>query len=261
MCVVDTIKRLANAQGLSITTLEQTVGLGNGTIGKWRKQSPSCDKLKLVADYLSTTIDYLLTGKENNIIEVSLSTIEQELLEHYKKLPEKEQIKLLGRVEVLAEQAEEERKKSKPAPKIKRSKPADEEPPKTITLHKYKDAASAGKGVELGDGEYEEITVVYNTLTSNANIAIRVSGDSMEPKFYDDEVVLVQLTPSVDPGDIGIFQITENGGSINGYIKKMGCGKLISLNPKRDDILFEEGMEVLTVGRVIGKLNPDWITD
>lgn len=243
--------------------LTKHLNLNSVAYSEWKSgKSKSYRKYLIeISEFFNVSLDYLVYGKEKSTPTNKLATNEQELLEHYKKLPEKEQIKLLGRVEVLAELAEEERKKSKPAPQSKRSKPADEEPPKTITLHKYKDAASAGKGVELGDGEYEEITVLKTTLTERADIAIRVSGDSMEPKFYDEDIVLVILTPSVDPGDIGIFQITENDGSINGYIKKMGCGKLISLNPKRDDILFEEGMEVLTVGRVIGKLNPDWITD
>lgn len=98
MCIVDTIKALSNAKGMSITTLEQTVGLGNGTIGKWRKQSPSCDKLKLVADYLSVSVDYLLTGKEPE-----LSDKQQHLLSLFNQLSDENQIKIVERIETLLE--------------------------------------------------------------------------------------------------------------------------------------------------------------
>ena len=52
--MVDRIKALAKEKKVSISFIEQSVGIGNGIIGKWKKQSPSCDKLKLVADYLNT---------------------------------------------------------------------------------------------------------------------------------------------------------------------------------------------------------------
>lgn len=106
MCIVDTIKALSNAKGMSITTLEQTVGLGNGTIGKWRKQSPSCDKLKLVADYLSVSIDYLLTGKENTLVShsaASLSDEEQSLLDSFNRLSEKGKGQVIERIKVIEE--------------------------------------------------------------------------------------------------------------------------------------------------------------
>lgn len=62
--MVDRINELAKKTGVSISTIEKAVGLSNGIIGKWKKQSPSCDKLKLVADYLNVSVDYLLTGEE-----------------------------------------------------------------------------------------------------------------------------------------------------------------------------------------------------
>ena len=82
--MIDRINELAKKMGVSISAIEKAVGLSNGIIGKWRKQSPSCDKLKLVADYLNVSIDYLLTGKENQA--TTLTTDEQKLLENYHQL-------------------------------------------------------------------------------------------------------------------------------------------------------------------------------
>ena len=74
--MIDRIHALAKEMGVSISTIEKNVGLSNGIIGKWKKQSPTCDKLKLVADYFGVSIDYLVTGEEpHNNTDISHSTI------------------------------------------------------------------------------------------------------------------------------------------------------------------------------------------
>lgn len=57
------IESLCKENGISIARLEVTLGLGNGTIGRWGKGvSPTVEKLKLVADYFSVTVDELIRG-------------------------------------------------------------------------------------------------------------------------------------------------------------------------------------------------------
>lgn len=98
--MVERIRALARNKGLSLTALEEKLFFGNGTIGKWSKQSPSSDKLLKVANYLETSVDYLLTGKEK---APSLSEDAQELLNIYTDLSIK------GRAVVLAKAVEEQR--------------------------------------------------------------------------------------------------------------------------------------------------------
>ena len=45
MDIVDRIQMLVNEKGLTIAALERNTGLSNGIIKKWKKQSPSCDKI------------------------------------------------------------------------------------------------------------------------------------------------------------------------------------------------------------------------
>lgn len=109
MSIVDKIRTLSKQKGLSITELEKVLGLGNGTIGKWNKQSPSCNKVKLVADFFSVSIDYLVNGVENNLTvnngaeidtiqnnDISMGETSEELLRVFQKLPVKERIKLMN---------------------------------------------------------------------------------------------------------------------------------------------------------------------
>lgn len=60
MTLVDRIRTLANQRDLSLPQLEVELGLGNGTISRWRSSSPNTDKLQKIADYFNVSMDYLL---------------------------------------------------------------------------------------------------------------------------------------------------------------------------------------------------------
>lgn len=100
---IDLIRTLAKAKGVSsLTKLEEMLGLGNGTIGKWVKQSPSCDKLGLVADFLSVSLDYLYYGKEKSSPS-ELSEEEQDCLSVFRELTRDDQMKFIGRMQEAVE--------------------------------------------------------------------------------------------------------------------------------------------------------------
>ena len=63
MTLKERIKELANAEGISLPTLEAELGFGNGTIVKWDKSTPNAEKLNTVAKYFDVTMDYLLNGE------------------------------------------------------------------------------------------------------------------------------------------------------------------------------------------------------
>jgi transcriptional regulator with XRE-family HTH domain len=97
LCMVDRIRELANGMNMSITAVEGALGFGNGTIGKWTKQSPTCDKLKKVADYLGTSVDYILSGEEaQKTPALEISENGREMLRYFESLPERDQILLIG---------------------------------------------------------------------------------------------------------------------------------------------------------------------
>ena len=54
------IKKICEKQGMSITKLEQLAGLSNGTIGKWKKSSPSVRNLSDVAKVLGVNVSELI---------------------------------------------------------------------------------------------------------------------------------------------------------------------------------------------------------
>ncbi len=56
------IAQLCKQRGISISKLEKEVGIGNGTIGRWEKSSPTVESIKKVADYFGVSVDSLISA-------------------------------------------------------------------------------------------------------------------------------------------------------------------------------------------------------
>lgn len=118
-----------------------------------------------------------------------------------------------------------------------------------ISVPVYDFGVSAGTGVFLDNPCYEVVSMPEDALSRKANFALWVTGDSMEPRFHDGDLVLVKIQPSVDIGEVGIFVL--NG---EGYIKKWGGNKLISLNSAYEPIMLTEDDALYCKGKVLGSV-------
>ena len=116
----------------------------------------------------------------------------------------------------------------------------------TRTIKLYDVAVAAGTGNFLDSDSYEDIEV-DETVPEDVDFAVRVSGDSMTPRFVDSQIVFVKAQPWIDVGEIGIFAL--NGDS---YIKKLGHQELISLNPMYEPIQLSELDSIYVFGKVVG---------
>lgn len=71
LTLVDKIRTLANQHDMSLPQLEMELGLGNGTISRWKTSSPNTDKLLKIANFFHVSMDYLLEREDE--IATSLS--------------------------------------------------------------------------------------------------------------------------------------------------------------------------------------------
>lgn len=110
----------------------------------------------------------------------------------------------------------------------------------------YDIPVSAGLGNYLTDGSYEMIEV-DSTVPAMADYAVRVSGNSMVPRFVDQQIIFIHSQPSLDEGEIGIFCLNRDT-----YIKKLGKGSLISINPEYDPIPIGDNDDFRVFGKVVG---------
>jgi transcriptional regulator with XRE-family HTH domain len=78
LTLVEKIRALARQRDLSLPQLEQELGLGNGTISRWRSSSPNTEKLQKIADYFQVSMDYLL-GREQYLTQKDEKDIAKDL--------------------------------------------------------------------------------------------------------------------------------------------------------------------------------------
>lgn len=115
-------------------------------------------------------------------------------------------------------------------------------------IDKLPNIASAGIGDYLFDDiPFEKIEVDKDC---EADFAIGIDGDSMEPTYSHNDVVLVKKQDSINVGEIGIFIVDGEC-----FIKEYGKDRLISHNKNYPDKEFDENMDIRLIGKVIGKLN------
>lgn len=110
----------------------------------------------------------------------------------------------------------------------------------------YNIPVSAGSGVYLDSDDYEEITA-DDLVPDETDYAVRVSGNSMEPKFYDGQILFIKEQQTLEEGEIGIFALNNES-----YVKRLVKNTLESLNPRYKPIVINESDDIRIFGKVIG---------
>lgn len=101
--------------------------------------------------------------------------------------------------------------------------------------------------------DWEEIS---ETMVRNGQyIALRIKGDSMEPRMRTGDVVIVRLQPEVNDGDVAIVRINGDEATCK-KIKKTPEGLwLISTNPNYDPMFYSpkdiDDLPVAIIGKVV----------
>lgn len=231
----ENLKTACEKNGLKMTPLVAECGGAKGSISNWKKgASPNSDIVAKLAVRLNVSTDYLIFGKERSSLSENLSADELRLLTYFRKLNDIDKGIVIGESRLLSGAV----------------KTPSEEPKKTIFIETYSLPVSAGTGVYLDNCEREMIRVLETNLTHEANFALRVSGDSMEPDFHDGDTLLIRSQPTVEPGEVGIFILDGEG-----FVKEFSGDCLISHNPKYKNIKLKKYSEIYCRGLVIGVLD------
>jgi SOS-response transcriptional repressor LexA/DNA-binding Xre family transcriptional regulator len=267
MDYITRIKQIKNEKKITNERLSELTGIPLSTVSKILagiSDSPKLSNMVLIARALDCTLDYIVSGTPQNYNNYTLNEEEIEFIETYRQLDGygKDLLsvvahKELDRIGMISEPAinridravEAERKGAKilSIPQSVQKDYYSDFAKKTVLL--YNLPVSAGPGVYLDDTLAEEISIPDNERTASTSFALKISGNSMEPKYHDGDILLVEETESVDIGELGIFILDGNG-----YFKKYGGDRLISLNEEYGDILLKDYAEAVCCGRVVGKL-------
>ena len=91
-------------------------------------------------------------------------------------------------------------------------------PTNTRIIQYYQRLASAGTGEVIFEGmPIDRIEIPDVPKYKRVSYAIGVNGHSMEPLYYDGDMLLIEPTCQVDIGEIGIFIVGDKA-----YVKKAG---------------------------------------
>ncbi|MBQ3691812.1 MAG: helix-turn-helix domain-containing protein [Clostridia bacterium] len=98
------LKSLCKERNTTVTNMLSELGLSTGSTGNWKKgQIPKGDILAKIADYLDTSIDYIVFGEYRD----NLTDEEKKLVEVYNTAPERAKYKLICDFEDLVEEEKE----------------------------------------------------------------------------------------------------------------------------------------------------------
>ncbi|PCF80961.1 peptidase S24 [Staphylococcus intermedius] len=113
-------------------------------------------------------------------------------------------------------------------------------------------ASAAGVvGEELFDDIYEEdIEFETDKVPKGADYCVLVNGDSMEPMIRDGSCAFIKKTDTVTDGTIALVIVDGAG-----YIKRVDIYddviRLVSLNPKYEDIIVQSHHDMKVFGKVV----------
>ena len=212
------------------------------------KVEPRQDKLTIIAKALNVNEAWLMgydVPMDTNIVLNRISSKENRIISSFNKLNSLGQEKAIERVEELTQIEKYTIDNVSEELCITRTDI------KNIQL--YEIPASAGTGMLITDDvpyEVKQIDLTIAPQARKADFALYVRGDSMEPSYYDGDIIFIKSQPAVDNGQIGIFIYDDES-----YIKKYSIQEdgayLISLNKKYEPIKIDENLNFKVCGLVL----------
>lgn len=270
---LDRIKALKNKKGYTNEELSKLTGIPVGTLNKilsGASADPKLSNLISLASVFDVSLDYIATGDDASSLHPTRD--EKIMLVKYRALDahghelvsfvidkEYERVTSLPSSRLLAagfssKQANSGvRRYNYTANILNKRKAQTDLSDKTLRIPIYDLPVSAGIGTFLDGNGTDYITITTEKGTIVADYALRVSGDSMEPRYRDGDIILVHEQSEVSEGELGIF-VCGGPDGYQGYFKRFGGDRLISLNPAYPDIPLDQFESVVCCGKVIGRL-------
>jgi len=225
------VNRLLKENKMTKAALAKESGIPYTTLDSMLKRETDTARLEAffrMAKALGTSVEALVFDDEE---EIPVSPEEKRILELYSLLDSRGKNTVLSLMEREADNSKENRKTLR-----------------TVPL--YEAPAAAGVALPILTEEASELTYREGEIPAGTSFAIRISGDSMEPQFSDGDLVYVEKTKELRPGQIGIFLL--NGESLcKMYTVKGSETYLYSLNTRYEPIHVLESDRLELVGRVL----------
>lgn len=246
----DRLIKLRQARGWTKKEFSARIGKTQQTVGKWENGSnaPSFKDLVKLVGLFGVTSDYLL-GLSDSPSKYAYPPIndnkQEQVEEMFKELDEGNQDATVDFIENRLDN-QHISKEIKENDLKKQIGINDERPTKRISIY----ARVNSQGFELSEVPVDCLD--YPVPIPVHDIAIKVVGKSMEPSFFDDEVLFIMKDSILRAGDISIVQINSRF-----FVMKVGQNREngdILLNPLNSDkppITLSEKDDFIIFGKVV----------
>lgn len=235
--IIDLIKTICAEKDISLSELARRTDMAKSAISRYFNKSRQfpLNRVNDFAKALNTTPEYLLDVTPNNIILNDINTI-------YSQLEQQRQEKVFSYAKKQLDEQES----------LLRDEPV-------LYEVKVTEKLAAGVGYPYQENNETYSVYTYRDDLPNYDLACTITGDSMEPKYHDGDVALIQL--GYDNIHGGIYAVDYDGKT---FLKKVyfegGYIRLVSLNKKYDDMVIdlpvEQGTYLNIVGKVVGSFTP-----
>jgi len=238
--------------GLSMTQKElgNAINVSSVSIGCWENgtKKPSVEAIVALAEVFNVTTDYLLNVKTIKNETLVLFPNEKKLISEYRCLDDygKRAVSIICSIEKDRLDSVREVKFHT----IMQGK----------CIPRYITPSAAGVSMPI-DGEDFEMIPVDSSVPQDADFAVKIQGNSMNPYIYDGDTVYVKRCNEISIGDIGLFCVEGAMYCKQYYIDNNRNLLLLSSNPdlKHTNIFItsDSTSEVRCYGKVIinGNIN------
>ncbi len=219
-------KKLSQVE-LSEKLSEKKIEVSNAAISAWEKGNsmPSAEALLATCEILG-------------ISDIYTEFIGANPMDPFKDLNEEGRQKVLDYAELLVKSGE-----------YKKPTNIIEFKPRTMKVALTR--ASAGTGNFLDEENFDEMEVL-EPVPEKADFGVYIDGDSMEPRFHNEELVWIEQTEALESGDIGLFFL-DGLTYIKKYVVNNAGTFLVSLNAKYKPLEVGE----FSTFKIFGKLAVD----
>lgn len=221
--MIDYFRRQNN---LTMEELGQKLGKAKSSISRWvsGERYPKIEEIEQIANFFNTDIYTLIFGFNYN--EDSKS----DLLTVYNQLTDIRKHKVYS----YAQQQLDEQ---------------------TDNLNEHRSiylVGSSAAGLPLDYGDLDAELIDLSNIPKKADKAIHIKGDSMEPKIANNSIIFYHEQPTLEIGEIGIFEINGSAVTCKKYYVDYESKKIIlkSINPKYEPMYFSRD-QVRILGKVV----------
>lgn len=218
------LKELRNETGISISELADKINIAKSTLSRYEasKMEPTLAVIVKIANFFNVSLDWL--AGNSSIREPFITS--NNIVKIYNELNDNQKRELYRYTNYLKNSNVEYREKSRV---------------------KIVGQTACGAPIEYGDSYAQDIDDVHD-IPREADYALNVNGDSMEPLIKNGQLIYVRQCPDVENGTIAVVEI-DGAVTCKKVYKRDDHIELHSINTVYEPIIITSGNF-----RILGKV-------